>query len=115
MQAIKYNCSIIPVAAIMSVSVCQESTLNIVCPAGSSINLLYVMYGRQDTITCPHSKDSDTNCASTTAMDTVKSLCDSKSACIILAGGAFGDPCYGTYKYLAVNYTCSGASCYEKL
>ena len=37
----------------------------------------------------------------------VKSQCDGKNRCYVRASNSvFGDPCYGTYKYLQVDYVC---------
>uniref|UniRef100_A0A8C6SHW2 SUEL-type lectin domain-containing protein n=1 Tax=Neogobius melanostomus TaxID=47308 RepID=A0A8C6SHW2_9GOBI len=56
-------------------------------------------YGRSDRTTCSQGRPSEqlqnVNCASSTATDLVAEI-----------NSVFGDPCFGTYKYLQVSYCC---------
>uniref|UniRef100_A0A8C6SG30 SUEL-type lectin domain-containing protein n=1 Tax=Neogobius melanostomus TaxID=47308 RepID=A0A8C6SG30_9GOBI len=68
-------------------------------------------YGRSDRTTCSQGRPSEqlqnVNCASSTATDLVAEMCDGKSHCSVEASNSvFGDPCFGTYKYLQVSYCC---------
>ena len=66
-------------------------------------------YGRKSTSVCPHSLMGNTDCSSDpgTSLLKVKELCQGKSSCTITAGySIFGDPCYGTNKYLSLSYKC---------
>jgi len=88
---------------------CEGSELDISCEAGTVINLISANYGRlaEGKDVCPHTHTSDTNCKSTTSMEEVADRCNGKVSCSVAASnGIFGDPCYGTYKYLEVQYTC---------
>merc|ERR1712106_597384 len=89
---------------------CEGSELNISCEAGNLINLISVNYGRtalgQDICDSTY-PTSNTNCKSSTSMKEVADRCSDKVSCSVGASnGIFGDPCYGTYKYLEVQYTC---------
>ncbi|XP_046870112.1 L-rhamnose-binding lectin CSL2-like [Hypomesus transpacificus] len=87
----------------------QRTTLN----CGSSvINVVSANYGRTDSVTCisgrPANQIRKTNCINTArSLPLVVSLCDRKTSCSLDASNSvFSDPCYGTYKYLDVTYTC---------
>ena len=93
-------------APIMAGPVCEDYTMAIVCPFGF-IQIGRVMYGRQNPCDCPHVADTDTICAAANALDLVAPVCDGEITCNVQASNSFfGDPCYGTYKYLTVEYTC---------
>uniref|UniRef100_A0A8C5AI64 SUEL-type lectin domain-containing protein n=1 Tax=Gadus morhua TaxID=8049 RepID=A0A8C5AI64_GADMO len=77
------------------------------------ISVLKVAYGRTDRQTCsegrPPAQLANTafTCSSTTATSTVAKSCDGKRRCTVYAlNSKFGDPCYGTFKYLELAYTC---------
>ena len=79
------------------------------CPNGSAIKVVSANYGRTNTGYCQKYSWSKVNCASkqSDTNNKVRSECDNKQQCSISASnGAFGDPCFGTYKYLEVWYTC---------
>jgi hypothetical protein len=50
----------------------------------------------------------DKNCDASNATRVVESLCLGKSTCSVPSYPEFGDPCYGTYKKLIIQATCSG-------
>ncbi|XP_067096305.1 L-rhamnose-binding lectin CSL3-like [Osmerus mordax] len=87
----------------------QQATLN----CGSShINVVSANYGRTDRVTCitgrPQSQISNTNCLNPTTFLSVVGMCNGHTSCSLSASNSvFSDPCYGTYKYLYVTYTCT--------
>ena len=73
------------------------------------INVESANYGRTQKGICPHTVHdvSDTDCYSSNALNIVKNQCQGQTSCDISASNdIFGDPCYGTYKYLDVKYDC---------
>jgi hypothetical protein len=58
---------------------------------------------------CPGGNDFNTKCDhKTNSNKIVQFNCSKKASCIVKATNeVFGDPCYGTYKYLEVQYTCN--------
>ncbi|XP_046896475.1 L-rhamnose-binding lectin CSL2-like [Hypomesus transpacificus] len=86
----------------------QQTTLN----CGSSvINVVSANYGRTDSVTCisgrPANQISKTDCINPKTFLLVASICNGKKSCYLVASNSvFSDPCYGTYKYLDVTYTC---------
>ena len=51
--------------------------------------------------------DHNDNCHSPNSFSIVQQKCDTKNLCRVGANTAiFGDPCYGTLKYLEVRYAC---------
>ncbi|XP_062314504.1 rhamnose-binding lectin-like [Osmerus eperlanus] len=86
----------------------QQATLN--C-GSSEINVVSANYGRTDSVTCisgrPANQISKTDCINPKTFPLVASICDKKKSCSLVASNSvFSDPCYGTYKYLDVTYTC---------
>lgn len=88
-----------------SVLVCEHKPgKNITCPPGTHIDILYALYGRQNASTCRYF--NVTNCKSD-MMERVYEYCQGNQTCFMLATNAwFGDPCYGTEKYLEIEYQC---------
>uniref|UniRef100_A0A8C6SH01 SUEL-type lectin domain-containing protein n=1 Tax=Neogobius melanostomus TaxID=47308 RepID=A0A8C6SH01_9GOBI len=91
--------------------------LNAVSLSGSGqvIHIDSADYGRSDRTTCSQGRPSqqlqNVNCASYTATDLVAEMCNGKSRCSVRASNSvFGDPCFGTYKYLQVSYSCKRSS-----
>ncbi|KAL5010570.1 hypothetical protein ScPMuIL_012875 [Solemya velum] len=88
---------------------CEHDTASLSCPAGETIHIVAVNYGRTDGVTCPHTSIKDTDCLSgPAAANIVKTKCNDKNSCIVDVdnGVIGGDPCVGTYKYLTVSYNC---------
>ncbi|XP_067096491.1 L-rhamnose-binding lectin CSL3-like isoform X1 [Osmerus mordax] len=86
----------------------QKTTLN--C-GSSKIKVLRANYGRTDRRVCacgrPYCQTVKTNCVNRRTLPVVKSRCDGRTSCSLVASNTwFSDPCYGTYKYLDVTYTC---------
>uniref|UniRef100_A0A3P9DNT7 SUEL-type lectin domain-containing protein n=1 Tax=Maylandia zebra TaxID=106582 RepID=A0A3P9DNT7_9CICH len=96
---------------------CEESEANLQC--GEVFFFILVIhradYGRHDQTTCsnlqPHCRLRDVQYAvcQTSADSLFISIqsCNGKNSCNISASNSvFGNPCFGTYKYLEVDYTC---------
>jgi hypothetical protein len=93
----------------VDVIICEGSTGSVVCPPGTTIELLEVNYGRTSSAVCHHRHMSNTNCISgPAARNKVFSLCGGKHSCRlpVTNGNMGGDPCGGTYKYLRIGYRC---------
>uniref|UniRef100_A0A3B5REP0 SUEL-type lectin domain-containing protein n=1 Tax=Xiphophorus maculatus TaxID=8083 RepID=A0A3B5REP0_XIPMA len=68
-------------------------------------------YGRTDKKTCSARRPADQlkNTECFTYAEEVGERCNGKQWCKVKASNyVFGDPCYGTYKYLEVEYICYG-------
>uniref|UniRef100_A0A8C2DC84 SUEL-type lectin domain-containing protein n=1 Tax=Cyprinus carpio TaxID=7962 RepID=A0A8C2DC84_CYPCA len=68
-------------------------------------------YGRTDKTTCSEGRPSEqlqnTNCYSPNALAPVSKSCNGLESCEVCATHTvFTDPCFGTYKYLAISYFC---------
>jgi alpha-galactosidase len=87
----------------------ENSTANLSCPSGQIIqSVTFASYGTP-TGSCP--SFSTSSCHASTSKSKVEALCLNKAACSVGAkNGVFGDPCPGTYKKLAVSYTCGSGS-----
>ena len=56
---------------------------------------------------CPHSSIKTTKCSAAKSFDLLKKNCNFKGSCKITpTNGVFGDPCYGTYKYVKLDFYC---------
>uniref|UniRef100_A0A3Q1JKV0 SUEL-type lectin domain-containing protein n=1 Tax=Anabas testudineus TaxID=64144 RepID=A0A3Q1JKV0_ANATE len=88
---------------------CEDSYANLHCDRGQVIFVSSANYGRRDRTTCstgqPASQVETVTCS--LPVNKVAQSCDGKSSCSVkVRGSLFGDPCFGTYKYLEVTYTC---------
>ncbi|PWS21599.1 hypothetical protein DKP78_22740, partial [Enterococcus faecium] len=64
-------------------------------------------YGRIDATTCPNGPIKTTSCAASNSLAIMSSRCDGKTSCSVRASNSiFTDPCFGTFKYLNVSYSC---------
>uniref|UniRef100_A0A4W4DW91 SUEL-type lectin domain-containing protein n=1 Tax=Electrophorus electricus TaxID=8005 RepID=A0A4W4DW91_ELEEL len=80
------------------------------------LNIQSVNYGRSDSTTCsdgrPSSEITNTKCCAAYTLAIVTSMCEGKSSCVVPAtNSVFSDPCFGTYKYLTINYSCASVTC----
>ncbi|XP_072178111.1 L-rhamnose-binding lectin CSL3-like [Diadema setosum] len=88
--------------------VCERDTMSLSCPSGEQVYIMSASYGRRSTRLCTTGTIQSINCHSWSSLPRVSSACDRKSSCSVTASSSFfGDPCYGTYKYLQVVYTCA--------
>ncbi|XP_056241397.1 L-rhamnose-binding lectin SML-like, partial [Seriola aureovittata] len=88
---------------------CEHSSAHLHCDEGQVIFVYGADYGRRDRTTCsyqrPTSQILKVLCSNPTSK--VAEICNGKNSCTIRASNSvFGDPCYGTYKYLEVAYVC---------
>ncbi|XP_023248720.1 rhamnose-binding lectin-like [Seriola lalandi dorsalis] len=88
---------------------CEHSSAHLHCDEGQVIFVYGADYGRRDRTTCsyqrPTSQIQKVLCSNPTSK--VAEICNGKNSCTIRASNSvFGDPCYGTYKYLEVAYVC---------
>uniref|UniRef100_A0A672MY47 L-rhamnose-binding lectin CSL3-like n=1 Tax=Sinocyclocheilus grahami TaxID=75366 RepID=A0A672MY47_SINGR len=113
--AISYFC--LP-HGILSSLVCEHKTSALTCEHGTVIHIHSANYGRTDSSTCstgrPPAQLAKTDCYSLNSHTTVASRCEGKRSCSILASNSvFSDPCFGTFKYLYISYSCvSKCKCY---
>eukprot|EP00112_Aurelia_sp_Birch-Aquarium-sp1_P023312 Seg69.3 transcript_id=Seg69.3/GoldUCD/mRNA.D3Y31 product=Plasminogen protein_id=Seg69.3/GoldUCD/D3Y31 len=88
---------------------CEPKMMEIACPGNTHINIEYAMYGRLSSGTCHYWLVglASKTCRAKNSLWKVKNLCDRRKICKVSATNAvFGDPCFGTLKYLNVRYTC---------
>uniref|UniRef100_A0A3P8U7V9 SUEL-type lectin domain-containing protein n=1 Tax=Amphiprion percula TaxID=161767 RepID=A0A3P8U7V9_AMPPE len=88
---------------------CEDSQTLLHCAEGQVISVYGADYGRRDGTTCSHkrpdSQIQNVNCWAPTSK--VAQSCNGKNSCSVRAANSeFGDPCYGTYKYLEASYVC---------
>ncbi|XP_063741824.1 L-rhamnose-binding lectin SML-like [Eleginops maclovinus] len=88
---------------------CEDSLANLQCDEGKIIFVYGASFGRHDHTTCsykrPTSQLQRIDCSDHSCK--VANTCNGKNSCTIRATNSeFGDPCYSTYKYLEVAYTC---------
>ncbi|XP_041463533.1 L-rhamnose-binding lectin CSL3-like [Lytechinus variegatus] len=90
---------------------CEGQDINLQCPEETpAIHICNAMFGRQlpGSDLCPHPNIRTTNCASPISLNRVRSRCEGRSSCSVAASSnVFGEPCYGTYKYLEIDYVCA--------
>ncbi|XP_042071625.1 uncharacterized protein LOC102305687 [Haplochromis burtoni] len=90
---------------------CEESEANLQCGKGQILVIHRADYGRHDQTTCsnlqPHCRLRDVQCSSPESIEVIAASCNGKNSCNISASNSvFGNPCFGTSKYLEVDYTC---------
>ncbi|XP_022790326.1 L-rhamnose-binding lectin CSL3-like [Stylophora pistillata] len=97
------KCSVNP----SSVILCENAKAIIGCPNRKKLHIVYASYGRHTRSICPHHSIHTTSCHASHSLLKVSLRCNGRIACHIHASHLlFGDPCYGTYKYLYVSYVC---------
>ncbi|XP_076859318.1 rhamnose-binding lectin-like [Brachyhypopomus gauderio] len=89
---------------------CEGNNAVLTCGAGV-LNILSANYGRTDSNTCsagrPSNQTTKTNCYGTKTLSEVSKRCEGKSSCVVpVTNSVFSDPCFGTYKYLSIRYSC---------
>ena len=56
---------------------------------------------------CPSKHLKTTDCAAKGSLREVRSNCNGKNSCTVKASNSvFGDPCFGTFKYVEMVYIC---------
>ena len=85
------------------VQVCEGGSLSIHCQSNKKINILTANYGRLTGAHICGGPIRTTNCGAAGALGKVRDDCQGRSGCTLIANnGKFGDPCFGTSKYLEV-------------
>jgi hypothetical protein len=88
---------------------CEGNDYDIKCPEGETIEITHANYGRTDGTTCPHSSIKTYDCTDPGHTAILQGECDGKNLCRVWSRNSFwGDTCFGTYKYLEVDYNCVG-------
>lgn len=96
----------------INTTTCHGDTLSISCPPFSPQQTIIIVganYGRYSKTVCPgpNQQNQNTNC-NKDVTDIVGNLCNAKPVCSFQSSDVlFTDPCFGTYKYLTVQYYCS--------
>ncbi|XP_042565853.1 L-rhamnose-binding lectin CSL3-like, partial [Clupea harengus] len=80
-------------------------------PGSNVIHIKKANYGRTDETTCssgrPAHQLSNTNCYAPTTLPIISERCEGRTTCLLQASNSiFSDPCFGTYKYLDISYSC---------
>jgi hypothetical protein len=89
-------------------SILNLQDLTLTCVNGTINNVSFASYGTPIGA-CP-SWGANASCNSPNSLAVVQSQCLGQSSCTVTAGPPnFGDPCFGTVKYLDVVATCSGS------
>ncbi|XP_020560129.1 L-rhamnose-binding lectin SML-like isoform X1 [Oryzias latipes] len=89
---------------------CENDEAQLICSPGCVIYVYGANYGRRDQTICSEgqlpSVVENRHCSNPTNL--VAQSCNELESCTIPATNAiFGDPCYGTYKYLELAYICT--------
>lgn len=85
--------------------ICDGGSDEIVCQDNNLIKIISAKYGRYDTTTCGH--ESDTNCSTNTPYPILINQCNGHTRCPVFPDYIhFGDPCFGTVKYLTIQFQC---------
>ncbi|XP_044173274.1 latrophilin Cirl-like isoform X1 [Acropora muricata] len=91
-----------------SFTICEGRAAKLICKAGRKMKIVQARYGRSNKRTCKGGPIRTTKCKATKSLVIVRKYCQRKASCVLRANNSvFGDPCYGTYKYLTVKYRCS--------
>ncbi|KAI8516910.1 hypothetical protein Bbelb_054910 [Branchiostoma belcheri] len=94
--------------------VCEDQTMSLSCDSGLEIQVQHAMYGRKDGSTCKKGILLSQNCESSNSLSKVREYCQGHRTCSVQASNSvFGEPCFGTAKYLEATYTCIGNFCME--
>ncbi|XP_070568358.1 uncharacterized protein [Ptychodera flava] len=83
---------------------CEHTNVTLKCHTGR-IKVLSANYGRTEIDICGHY--NVINCSANQSLSIVSSRCDGERNCSVNASNnVFGDPCYGTFKYLDICFKC---------
>ena len=90
-----------------TINICEHKRGYLRCPFGTALHIVSANYGRLNRKTCPSRYIKTTSCLGKTSNYKVREACQNKQRCSLYASNSvFGDPCFGTYKYLEVHYFC---------
>ncbi|EDO35371.1 predicted protein [Nematostella vectensis] len=86
---------------------CENRQGTLRCPKGKVIVVAYANYGRTAKGVCRHNSIKTTRCYSSKSKILIRKACHGENKCALNArNSVYGDPCYGTYKYIEVLYHC---------
>ena len=88
---------------------CEGKSLTLHCSGDDRLSIRYATYGRKTRAICKHwlSWAMKNNCRAGNSTTKVRHLCEGRRSCTVRAkNSVFGDPCWGTKKYLQVTYRC---------
>ena len=86
-----------------SATVCEGKSHKISCQGKQKIEITASDYGRTSKEVCPSFFNLNTNCHSENALEITKKECDGYKECTLHANNdEYGEPCFGTSKYLTV-------------
>ncbi|EDO39055.1 predicted protein, partial [Nematostella vectensis] len=86
---------------------CENRQGTLRCPKVKVIVVAYANYGRTAKGVCRHNSIKNTRCYSRKSKILIRKACHGENKCALNArNSVYGDPCYGTYKYIEVLYHC---------
>ncbi|EDO30097.1 predicted protein, partial [Nematostella vectensis] len=86
---------------------CENRQGYLRCPKGKVIVVAFANYGRTAKGVCRHNSIKTTCCYSRKSKILIRKACHGENKCALNArNSVYGDPCYGTYKYIEVLYHC---------
>ena len=102
-QQLAFGCAPSATPSPLLVRVCEGRSQVISCPVTKRINIQYANYGRlTGGHICP-GPIGTIRCQATGSLTKVRDDCQGRAMCQLVSNNSkFGDPCYGTYKYLEV-------------
>ena len=95
-------------ASVLKADACEHDQLQIACPVGQRLEIIKAVYGRSDATTCPRGILYSTSCT-VDVTAAVFARCNGQQVCfgiVLSLVAGVPDPCFGTYKYLTVEYRC---------
>ncbi|XP_066500015.1 rhamnose-binding lectin-like [Hoplias malabaricus] len=98
------------ISSAVYIVICENHRGTLDC-GNDVIQVVGANYGRADKATCSAGQTrklvQTTNCGSSGTSNIVAQRCNDKKRCDLeVTNAVFGDPCFGTYKYLVVSYNC---------
>ena len=87
--------------------VCENDVMHLSCTSPKVLEIHGADYGGSAVSVCGEGKASNVSCKVIDRTSKIKSVCDKKSSCSLVAmTRIFGDPCPSPSKYLNVMYAC---------
>jgi len=95
------------VSACSSVIICEHEEAYVRCSPGTKIHITGAAYGRMNGFLCKKGNTHNTSCRAHSSTHVVRGWCEGRQICEVFADNHhFSDPCYGTFKYLQVDFEC---------
>ena len=104
-RQVNYRCIPATSEALQKIRVCEGQQAYIDCPNERKIEIDYANYGRlKGAHVCGSLIALNTHCKAENSMAIVERDCKDQNSCQLEANNdKFGDPCWGTQKYLEVS------------